>query len=70
MTRSMQLTAILLTGTALLTFNGCRTTVVQPAAQPAAQPAQQDDHHDDRRDDHNQPPPDHHDDNDSHDNRQ
>jgi len=57
MTRSKPLTALLLTGAAMLVLNGCHTTVVEPAPQQD----HRDDHHDDHHDDHNQPPPDRHD---------
>jgi len=53
MTRSKPLTALLLTGAAMLVLNGCHTTVVEPAPQPV----HHDDSHDDHHDDHNQPPP-------------
>ena len=35
MTRSKPLTALLLTSAAMLVFNGCHTTVVQPVEQPS-----------------------------------
>jgi len=54
MTRSKALTALLLTGAAMLVLNGCHTTVIE---KQAPQQDQRDNHQDDHHDDHNQQPP-------------